>query len=423
MALTLRTRRWLGITALLVPVAGACILAAARGAATGTTVKSFDGTVQVRSIRGLTEVGKLDGAAYRIDVPKEWNHKLVIYYHGYAQHLGTFHPREPLTREQAPLFDRHYAVAQSAYSQPGWALPQAYPETEALRQYFSHKFGQPLETYLTGRSMGGALVMVTLELNPKPYLGGLDLCGSVGPSHVEFDRRFAQRAAFDVFFPGLMPPLAAVPARYEANRAERERIAAALKRNPQGAAAMRNLIALHNDAELASDVAYFTFVIGEMQHRAGGNPFDNRNVVYPDLPETPANLLNSRVRRYVPEPRARAYLMRHFTPTGHLGRPMLALHTTYDPVVPVSQLAAYAEVVGDAGFSANLVQQYVPRDGHCNVTPDQVGTAFDELVRWTHGGPRPLPGMMQPPQRMPALRQEALEAIPSAHTPSRNPNP
>ncbi len=354
--------------------------------------------VQLRSPVGLTEVGMLNGAAYRIDIPNEWNHNLVVYYHGYAQQPVTFHIAERLTGHQEPLFVRHYAVIESAYSQTGWALPQAYPETEALRQYFVRRFGAPHETYVVGTSMGGALVMVTLELNPKPYVGGLDLCGSVGPTSESFDRRFAMRAAFDYYFPGLMPPLLSISADFEANRAERERIAAALKENPQGATAMRSLMGLHTDAELASDIAYFTYVIGDMQRRAGGNPFDNRNTIYSGT--NSANSfgdyeLNDKVRRYDAQPVARAYLLRHYTPTGRLGRPMLALHTVYDPVVPVSQLALYSREVEAAGFSRNLVQQYVHREGHCNVLPDEVGQAFDELVSWTHAGARPAAGLAQ----------------------------
>ncbi|HVC17330.1 MAG TPA: hypothetical protein VNE18_08515, partial [Rhodanobacter sp.] len=30
------------------------------------------------------ETGRLDGVAYRIDVPKDWNQRLVVFYHGYS---------------------------------------------------------------------------------------------------------------------------------------------------------------------------------------------------------------------------------------------------------------------------------------------------------------------------------------------------
>ena len=353
---------------------------------------------QMHGPLGLTEVGVLEGAPFRIDIPADWNHSLVVYYHGYAQHPFAFHLAEKPGHRTAPFLERHYAVVQSAYSQPGWALPEAYPETEALRRYFEHTFGRAHETYVAGDSMGGALVMVTLELNPRPYLGGLNLCGSVGPTFESFERRFALRAAFDHYFPGVMPPLVPVPADYEASEAVRERIAAALKLNPKAAAAMRNLMDVHTDATVASDIAYFTFVIGDMQRRAGGNPFDNRNYIYTGSdPDNSAGdfELNDNVRRYAATTHAREYMMQHYTPSGHLQRPMLALHTIYDPVVPAGSLALYDHLVQASGYGENLVQQYVKKEGHCNISGEEEGRAFEELIAWTHHGARPLPGALK----------------------------
>ena len=355
-------------------------------------------TSDLHTAFGSTEVGLLDGAPFRIDIPEGWNHSLIVYYHGYAQRPVSFHIAERLKSPQLPLLERHYAIAQSAYSQPGWALQQAFPETEALRRYFTTKYGHANETYVAGDSMGGALVMVTLELNPRPYLGGLDLCGAVGPTSESFERRFALRAAFDVYFPGVLPSLVAVPTDFEASSANREKVLQALRANSAGATALRSLIGLHSDADLASDMVYFTFVIGEMQRRAGGNPFDNRNWLYAGTSPTSSAGdfdLNDRVRRYTAVPSARDYLLHHYTPNGHLARPMLALHTLYDPVVPVSQLALYAHEVDLAGYGNNFVQQYVHREAHCNLTPDEIGHAFDELVQWTHGGSRPAAGFLQ----------------------------
>ena len=414
MSQPLRPRPWTAAAALLFVASGAFSWAA------NTTPSKHnpkpDALNQLRSPSGLTEVGVLAGAPYRIDIPNNWNHMLVVYYHGYAQQAVSFHIAQRPIGQQQEFLDRHYAVVQSAYSQTGWALPQAYPETEALRQYFSKRFGAPVETYAAGSSMGGALVMVTLELNPKPYLGGLDLCGAVGPTSASFDRRFAMRAAFDYYFPGLLPSLVAVPPDFEANRAERDRVTAALRENPEGAAAMISLMGVHSDAELASDITYFTFVIGDMQRRAGGNPFDNRNTIYSGTNATSSAgdyELNDKVRRYAAQPSARAYLQRHYTPTGRLGKPMLAIHTVYDPVVPVSQVTAYSHQVESAGFSQNLVQQYVHRDGHCALRPDEVGAAFDELVSWTHGTSRPDPGLLKDTRPAATLHEQALQPAPS----------
>jgi hypothetical protein len=352
----------------------------------------------LQSPAGLTEVGLLDGAPYRIDIPPGWNHSLVVFYHGYAKQPVSFHLAQRLAWQQQPFLDRRYAIAQSAYSQTGWALPQAFPETEALRRYFAKKYGQPRESFAVGRSMGGELVSITLELNPKAYLGGLDLCGSVGPAFESFERRFALRAAFDSYFPGIMPPLVPVPADFEDTLADRDKVLVALRADAPAAILMRNLTGLHNDLDLAHDIPYWTFVVGDMQRRAGGNPFDNRNFIYTGASSTGSAAdveLNEKVKRYAAVPGARAYLMRHYTPSGRLGRPMLALHTIYDPVVPPDTLELYDHLVQAAGAGPYLVQQIVGREGHCNFTQGEIGDAFDNLVLWANGGPRPAPGMQK----------------------------
>jgi hypothetical protein len=376
----------------------ACVLALSMCAAAAVPgLKPKDAHV-LRSPMGLTEVGLLDGAAYRIDIPKDWNHSLVVFYHGYARSPVTFHIAEELKPEQMPFLERHYAIVQSAYSEPGWALEQAYPETDVLRRYFVKKYGVPASTYVVGRSMGGDLVAITLELNPKPYLGGLDLCGSVGPTYQSFDRRFDLRAAFDVYFPGVMPPLVPVPKNFGDTLQDREHVLAALKANPTNAALMRNLAGLHTDRDLANDIPYWTFDIGDMQRRSGGNPFDNRNFVYSGTnPDSSATdfALNEAVKRYAANPHAKDYLLRHYTPSGRLGRPMVALHTIYDPVVQLGQVSMYDNEVQAAGAGEDLVQQVVDREGHCNFTQKEVGDAFDEVVRWTHGGARPVAGVLK----------------------------
>ena len=349
--------------------------------------------------RGTVEVGTLGGVTYRIDVPAAWNHSLVIFFHGYSESHTTFRTTGGLNEVTGPVLDRGFAIAQSGYSLPGWALAQGVPESEALRQYFVKKYGKVKESYAVGVSMGGAMVMETIEQNPKPYAGALDLCGAVGPTYEAFQRRFAWRAAFDYYFPGIMPPLVPVPEEYHESEALRVKIAAALKANPAAAAQMRNLTGLHTDADLVHDVSYFTFVITDMQHRSGGNPFDNRNTVY--VGTTPGSTLtdealNDGVKRYGADEAARKYLVEHYTPTGKVTKPMLALHTTYDPLIPGWTLARYADMIAEAGYSDNFVQQYVHRDGHCAISPRQVGESFDELIEWVRLGHRPTGGLLKP---------------------------
>ncbi len=371
-------------------LSAAFVLASLAPAQTPEILKSDTGTV---------EAGTLDHASYRIDIPAKWNHKLVVYYHGYSETPFTYRAAQPLTEQTKPLFDRGYAIAESGYSGTGWALDAALAETEALRKFFVRKYGQPTETIVAGGSMGGLLTDITLERNPRTYLGGLDLCGAVGPTYESFTRRFAARAAFDSYFPGLLPPLvpASFPAPAPETDASRKRIADALHDHPAAALALRNLMALHTDADVAHMISYISFVVADMQHKAGGNPFDNRNYLYTGTnPNTTTedNKLNDQVHRYAADPAARKYLIAHYTPTGRLTKPMLALHTTYDPLIPGTTLALYGHLVEQAGFGDHIVQQYVHHDGHCNFTAAEVGTAFDELVAWLHTGKAPKPGLL-----------------------------
>jgi pimeloyl-ACP methyl ester carboxylesterase len=353
----------------------------------------------VRSAKGTIELGTLDGVPYRIDVPAAWNHSLVVYFHGYSETPVVFRASSGQNEVTGPVLERGFAIAQSAYSAAGWALEEGVPESEALRQYFVKRYGKVTGTVAVGVSMGGAMVMETIEQNPKPYVGVLDLCGSVGPTYEAFQRRFAWRAAFDFYFPGVMPPLVPAPGEYHETPALRAKIAAALKANPMPATQMRNLTGLHSDDDLVRDMSYFTFVITDMQHRSGGNPFDNRNTIY--VGTSPGitlsdEALNDGVKRYAADDAARKYLVAHYTPKGKVTRPMLALHTTYDPLVPGWTLARYSDLIAEAGYSENFVQQYVHREGHCAISPKQVGESFDELQDWVRTGKRPTPGLLRP---------------------------
>ncbi|AFL86786.1 hypothetical protein Terro_0442 [Terriglobus roseus DSM 18391] len=379
----------------------AAYLAAATGRADAQASPTPTGEPEVlKSSAGTVEVGVLGRAEYRIDVPANWNRGLVVFFHGYSESPFRFRLDSSIGAQPNEMFKRGFAVIQSGYSETGWALQAGYADTEVLRRYFIKKYGQPRESYAAGGSMGGALTMISMELNGDgkkfTYTAGLDLCGAVGPSYVHLNRRFAIRAAFDYYFPGLFGSLDPVPADFQESEALRSKVLAALRSKPEAALAMRELTLLHSDVEVSRVMGYFTYVIADMQRKAGGNPFDNRNWLYTgtSVNTTTDYALNDGVRRYAPDTRARDYLMAHYWPTGRLTRPMLALHTIYDPLIPANSLTLYASEVARAGYADNLVQQYVHREGHCTFTPEEVGRAFDEVVNWAHTGKAPQPGFL-----------------------------
>jgi hypothetical protein len=82
----------------------------------------------------------------------------------------------------------------------------------------------------------------------------------------------------------------------------------------------------------------------------------------------------------------------YYTPTGKLTKPMLAIHTSYDPLVPVWIPNSYQSVVEQAGAANMFVHQYVRHDGHCTISPQETIQGFEELRAWVKSGNRPSPG-------------------------------
>jgi pimeloyl-ACP methyl ester carboxylesterase len=340
----------------------------------------------------VTDIGTLEGAGYRIDVPANWNRGLVVFFHGYAIDPVTFREGERISPMFDPLLAKGFAVIQSAYSATGWAVEQGSADSERLRAYFVARHGRPKETFVMGMSMGGTLTAMTIETQPQLYDGALALCGAIEPAQRLMQRDFAQRAAFDYYFPDLLGPLVPVAADYRPNAAVVEKIAAALQANPKAAAALRALSGGGDARSLADVIAFVTYDIKEMQQRARGNPFGNADLIYTGTGDDFA--LNDGVKRYRPEAKALAYLSRWYTPSGKLLKPMLALHDTGDPLVVASDAFEYALIAQRAGHGDRFVQQYVNAEGHCVFTPAQIGRAFDQLLDWTRNGRRPASGRL-----------------------------
>jgi pimeloyl-ACP methyl ester carboxylesterase len=338
-----------------------------------------------------TEVGTIEGASFRIDVPQSWNRNLVVYFHGYEAKPLVYQQARPPGRVLQQILNRGYAVAQAGYSEGGWAVPQAARETESLRVYFSKKYGAPKETYVMGHSMGGLLTLMTLELHPDVYQGGLSLCGVLAPADLVMQRAFANRVAFDAFFPGVLPDVEHIPETFAMNDLSTiNAVQKALDASPTEAAVIRDLADIHTNRGLAEVLAFNTFEIKDLQEKSHGNPFDNRNLVYTGT--TSDEALNEKVKRYAADPNSFRFVSAYYSPSGQLRRKLLAVHTIYDPLVPASTAAWYDEVTRRLGDGDLFVQQYVNRDGHCNITADQTGQAFDELLSWVHDNKRPSPG-------------------------------
>ena len=133
---------------------------------------------EVPGIPTQREWGVHNGAGYRIEVPANWNGKLVLWAHGYR---GT---GLELTIDNHPLRSflvaNGYAWAASSYSKNAYDPAQGAKDTHALTTFFTGRFGKPVRTYITGASMGGHVTGVVAEQWPRSYDGAMPICGVLG---------------------------------------------------------------------------------------------------------------------------------------------------------------------------------------------------------------------------------------------------
>jgi hypothetical protein len=126
---------------------------------------------------------------------------------------------------------------------------------------------------------------------------------------------------------------------------------------------------------------------GDLYERTHGHSyFDNATYRYNSaaLPPALVDDINARVARYTRTPDAAAFLARYGEPSGRLYSPVLTLHTTRDPVVPVFHEDLLAAV--DAG--PWLVQNKVDRYGHVKFSVGELMSNFAQLVTWANARPR-----------------------------------
>ncbi|HEY5971645.1 MAG TPA: hypothetical protein VIT22_06660 [Pseudoxanthomonas sp.] len=321
-------------------------------------------------------------------MPEDWNGDLVMYLHGYEP-KGTPRTGEIGQKDLGEwLLSGGYAVAQSSYSTQGWAVAEAQADNERLRQQVVALYGKPRRTFLIGHSMGGHLVLASLERHPDAYDGALALCGANAPAAEIFaDGVAAPLIAFDYFFPGA---LGLAPGGLADSASPPGVDPAALETALKGNEAHARVLAERFDLlreDLAGALMIRYLVLHEMTQRAGGFPVDNRDVAYAGFGDD--NAFNAGVRRYSGDAQAMAYARNNASLTGQARKPVVVLSNLNDPTVPEQFSSRYAALAKAVGNDSNVVVLPPRGKGHCAFTPEDVDQAFDALATWVGTGNRP----------------------------------
>jgi hypothetical protein len=202
-------------------------------------------------------------------------------------------------------------------------------------------------------------------------------------------------AAFDYYYPGLLPGPTGIAPSFVFDQALVDKVLKALPSNPKGQSEMMALGHLKTVEDLADGMVFGSYVQRDLEQKIGASAIDNHNFIYAGGADD--NALNDGVKRYSASDAALGYLKTWYTPTGVLSRPMLAVHTTYDPIIPPESVSVYADLTQRMGSSRNFVQQYVKADGHCHISGPQTAVALEELIQWKRTGVKPEGGAVPEP--------------------------
>ncbi|HEV8556278.1 MAG TPA: hypothetical protein VGR06_07775 [Actinophytocola sp.] len=369
-----------------------------------------------------------DGATYVMDVPADWNHTVLLYSHGYTPQ-GVPNPARnaPGDAERTALLAQGYAMIGSSYAGNGWILEQALPDQLATLDALTARFGPARRTIAWGTSLGGMITAGLAERAGSRFAGTLSMCGllqgGVANWNNTLDPAFAVKT---LLAPGLPGPLVRIPDQATALATTAELTAAldTAQATPQGRARIALAAALHNipawtdptlpepapgDHDTAEanqfQTLHLTLFVGqswrqEAETHAGGNMSWNTGVDYARLLARSANRAEvealyaraglslhddlatlARAPRVTADPPAVGYLIRNIAFTGRITKPMLTIHTTGDPLVPVQVEHAYADTVSAAGRTPLLRQAFVHRAGHCTFTTGEMLAALRTLER------------------------------------------
>ena len=329
------------------------------------------------------DIGELENARYKIYIPENWNGGLVMYAHGYES-IG----------EEGEIFDeviddfmqiftsRGFAYAASNFRRQGLVIKDGIDDTEALRAYFSKKYGKPNLCFITGHSMGGIISLASVEKFPAFYDGALPLCGWLAPVYSLMKRALDMLVIYDYLF-------AKNNGRILDEKAfiEQDRIKAQIDKKQKLATLFGTHFMIKVD-HLAEVISFNQFVIKEIISWLGGLPSGNIQTIYSgfgDLDER----INKNVKRYEANSFAEEYYIQNFSPTGELFDPVLALHTTYDELLPVSNYEYYEQVTKIKHSSHYYAQQYIMAKGHCEFSISDIDKSFDQLLAWIEDGKHP----------------------------------
>lgn len=340
------------------------------------------------------------GATYRICMPAAWNGDLMVYAHGYvAPNRPVGIPEDQLNLGGAGsietiITNQGYAFATTGYSVNGLAVIPAQADLIDLVNIFEQKKGRADKVLLAGVSEGALIATLLAERTPSAFDGVLALCGPYGDFTGQVNYIGDFRVLFDYYFPGLMPPTPIdIPDDLLATW-ETDTYSTTIKpvmEDPANSAKVEELLNVADVAYSTSDLAsrersvermlwYNVYATDDATAKLGGQPFNNQQPLRTYTGSGDDAALNAGVARFEASPDALLAIAGNYQTTGRIKVPVVTLHTTLDPAVPIWHQAEYTAKV-QAAAANSLYEDYQEASyGHCAFNPLQVLSAFSKLT-------------------------------------------
>lgn len=389
----------------------AALLIAASGATAGPPPKYFVDPAKLpfAALPGLPSQrvwGVHNRAGYRIEVPDNWNGRLVMWARDFR---GT---GLELTVENHPLrtflIANGYAWAASSYSRNDYDPAQGAKDTHALTMFFNGRFGRPSRTYITGASMGGHVTGIVAEQWPNTYDGALPACGVMGDYELfdyflDFNLAAQTLSGIGSTYPfagdylGTTVPAtkaALGPAFPFALNANGLNFKSLVQLRSGGVRPLFEQGFLFWNA-VAGDFLFGLGIGDGTLPRHPGVAVQNSDVTYQfdtdSALSAAESAFNATVQRVTADPQGRnTNGLANVPPTtGDLRIPMLTLHTLGDLYVPFRMQQVYAARVAANNASHLLVQRATRDFGHCSFTGPELVQSFVDLVTWVDTGIKP----------------------------------
>lgn len=360
--------------------------------------------------------GEYEGGGYQIEIPDNWNGDLLVWAHGYHDDPTFLWVVPPPLRDW--LIENGYAWGASSFTTNGYDVTTGVKDTKTLVKFFQQEFGETDHVYISGESMGGTITAISVEQWPGLYNGGMSTSGSMDP-YLETD------LVWDFYV--LINALGGFEATYPIPRnfvssGQYQTVLDTLTTDPEmfpfslneQGILLKNAIEMRSGGERPIFDQAFLWAYDFLEDYIGplivfsgidldptgvkGVWQDNWETVYQfdmDPALTPEELaLNELVFRIERDPQvALPDGIRNVpVPTGKLKNPIISLHGIGDMLVPFSVEQSYAQKAADNGASNLLVVRAIRNFIHgapFDFTPEELTTAFSDLVEWVETGVKP----------------------------------